>query len=225
VVAVGITTAPRPIPTLDRCLSSARAAGVTGTILVSADGDCLVPDNTVDLHVHEPRLGVLRNWAWTLRKLLERDEDYVLIVQDDVTWARGSWTWLLRHLDASKAAPVPFFTLYVDPKVGRDLERHHSRPLRPGWYMSHLGADSGGALCYGFSRACADVLLKNAEFQYDLSTRDKNIDRIVPKCLVNIGVPMAVRIPGLMHHRLGSGNSSIKVKKPRDTHYWENDAS
>lgn len=215
-----MTTAPRPVPTKDQSIQSFRAAGFTERLFVSPDGQ--VPpffDTNVLISVKQERLGVLKNWAYTLGVLLKTGADHLMVMQDDVTWAAGSAEIVYAALGREA---MGFVSWYVDPKVGREVEQATGRrPAPAGWYDSRLGGDSGGALCYSFDREVAQRLMDDPQFQDFLATRERNIDRLVPKCLMDLGIPMRVRMPGLVHHQLGSGNSSIKPKKPRDTFYFQ----
>lgn len=88
--AVGITTAPRRQPTLDRTVDSLRRAGwepivfaEPGTDLRAADGKDL------EIVTRPQRLGCWRNYVQTMRDLVDRhpQADAVLIVQDDVVFS------------------------------------------------------------------------------------------------------------------------------------------
>lgn len=218
--AFAVTTAPRPTPTLARSLASFRAAGWTQPVLVQAEADpgpLGDPHGTVTVNPHP--LGVLANWVATFRALVESTTaPYLVMVQDDVSWAAGS-----ADVAARRCAELdPFWTWYVDPKVARCLEVATRRPaLRPGAYRSSLGYQSNGALCYGFRRELAERLAADDRLAGYLVTHRQNIDHVVPDCCLALGQPLQVWVPGLINHALGSGNSSIKRKRPKDTRYWK----
>jgi hypothetical protein len=212
------------VPTLARSLASLRVAGWTDPVLVCAEAaPGPLDDPAVEVQVNDPPLGVLHNWVQTLRALLAWTEaSHLMVVQDDVTWARGAAAVMARQLPAV----APFWTWYVDPKVGRTLENRIGRSLRAGSYMSPLGYQNNGALCFGFSRILAQAMLHSAELAAYLAThRNQNIDRVIPAVCLALGQPLQVWVPSLVNHALGCANSTIKPKKPRDTRYWRAVAS
>jgi hypothetical protein len=85
--AVGVTTAPRQQPTLERCLDSLIRAGWHRPRLF-VDSAVTVPERHADLPVtlRESRLGAWPNYYLTLAELLMREPhaDAYLLVQDDV---------------------------------------------------------------------------------------------------------------------------------------------
>jgi hypothetical protein len=87
--AVGVTTAPRPQPTLHACLDSLLRAGWEGPRLF-VDSAVTVPDRFSDLPVtfHETRLGAWPNYYLGLVELLMREPeaDAFMLVQDDVVF-------------------------------------------------------------------------------------------------------------------------------------------
>jgi hypothetical protein len=217
-LAIAITTAPRLIPTLDRSVASLRAAGVALPLLVHADGACPpITDAACDVVTRPEAVGALRHWVETLRLLLVRHSaTHLLMLQDDLTWARRS----ARAIRYAWPHLAPFWTWYVDPTVGRYLEQQHG-PLMPGPYLSTLGARSNGALCYGFTRELAEAILASPLLSAALETHRQGIDKRIPGICAALGQPLQVWVPGLVNHELGSGNSSIKRKPPKDTRRWQ----
>lgn len=218
-LALAYTTAPRPKPTLARSLASLRAAGWTDGVLIVADGPVAdLDDAAIEVLLNGDRLGVLKNWVHALEAVLAFSEaSHLMVLQDDVTWAQGSAAVMRRQLPVV----APFWTWYVDPKVGRVLEMKHGRALRPGAYPSRMGYETGGALAFGFHRAFAERVLASAELaEYLAHHRNQNIDRVIPAVCLALGEALQVWVPSLVNHQLGSGNSTIKPKRPRDTRYW-----
>ncbi len=200
-LAIAMTTAPRPIPTIDRSLASLRAAGFDQHVLISHDTE---------------RLGVPKHWLRTLEMLLSStSEPWLLMLQDDTTWSPDA----AAELEARRQSLAPFWSLYVDKTVANELEASHGRPLAPGAYYSRLGHQSGGALAYGFWRPFAEKLLAHEELRRDVETHERGIDRWVPKAALALGRELQVWVPSLLTHELGSGNSSMRTKAPRDTPY------
>jgi hypothetical protein len=218
-LALAYTTAPRPRATLGQSLWSLRQAGWDDEVLVCADGEapCL-EDAHCQVVVNTERLGVLRNWVETLRRLVERTEaEHLLIVQDDVTWARKAAHVLLR--DQSRY--LSFWTRYVDPKVARVLRIQYHQAVGRGVYLSDLGYANNGALTFGLRRQFAQRLLAAPQLADYLTTHVQNVDRVIPAVALALGEPLQVWVPSLVNHQLGSANSSIKAKRPRDTAYWQ----
>lgn len=77
---VAVTTAPRKEPTLDNCIISLRDCGWEHPIVFAE------PDSpqTDALTIHHPtRLGVWRNWVYSVREALRSDAEVIMTVQDD----------------------------------------------------------------------------------------------------------------------------------------------
>jgi len=83
--------------------------------------------------------------------------------------------------------------------------------LQRGWYGSSQGKKTWGAQCLVFSREQARELLSCKIFNGFLNDYrwDKNIDAIIGQSLGNRGLHIAYRIPCLVNHTLGEGNSSL----------------
>ena len=108
--AVGVTTAPRPVPTLAECLASLAGAGWDRPHLF-VDGTVAIPEPYADLSrtVREPRVGAWPNYFLSLagNQLLMRepDADAYLMAQDDAALRRAGRTRLPRaHPLAGEAA-------------------------------------------------------------------------------------------------------------------------
>lgn len=87
--AVGITSAPRPVPTLHRCVESVMAAGFAPTVFAE-------PGTSIDgigcpVAVRTTRRGIWRNYVDTLRQLLAAhpDAQAIMVLQDDVVLCQG----------------------------------------------------------------------------------------------------------------------------------------
>jgi hypothetical protein len=90
--AVGVTTAPRPLPTLAECLTSLRSAGWAGPrLFVDGAVDVTEPFQGLPRTDRAPRLGAWPSYYLALGELLMRDPaaDAFLLVQDDVVFAAG----------------------------------------------------------------------------------------------------------------------------------------
>jgi hypothetical protein len=90
--AVGVTTAPRSVPTLERCLQSLVEAGWPRPRLF-VDGDVALPRGFADLpRTHrDPQMGAWPNYYLALGELLMRHPraDAYMLVQDDTLFCQG----------------------------------------------------------------------------------------------------------------------------------------
>jgi hypothetical protein len=237
-MAVAVTTAPRPIPTLRASIDSFRAAGFRYPVQVSVDGTAsdhadamaaMKGDPDWSVVSHGSRVGVPRHWLRTLETLLATTAaPRVLMLQDDCIWAPGSAAAVERVADRL----APFWTFYADRLVTREIEEQQAhynvrmvRRLAPGAYWSSMGHQSGCALAYGFDREFAQKLVACPAFLYDVDNHERGIDRWVPAAGLRFDQPLQVWIPSLVTHELGSGNSAMRLKAPRDTPYPAGDAS
>lgn len=206
-LAIAMTTAPRPQPTIDAALASLRRAGFNwSSVMLVNDAD---------------KIGPLPTWVRALTTLVEQTNDlFLMVVQDDASWAIGARAALDRELDqlGLRATQAGLLSPFLVDKVAREIT--HGGNLGPGWHPSRLGYSSGGALCYILPRKSAEALLSDDGFREIIKTHERNIDRMVPGRLLDLGFETLYRYPSLVHHRLGSGNSSIKPKKPHDTHHF-----
>ena len=87
--AVGVTTAPRRQPTLERCLRSLQACGWDHLYLF-IDGEVSVAEefSSASRTVRNPAAGAWRNFYLSLSELLRRspEANALLMVQDDALW-------------------------------------------------------------------------------------------------------------------------------------------
>ena len=90
--AVGVTTAPRRIPTLEMCLSSLCDVGWE-SVHVFVDGDVELPEQVSQQHqtIRRPAAGAWRNFYLAIVELLSRypEADAIMMVQDDAYWPKG----------------------------------------------------------------------------------------------------------------------------------------
>lgn len=207
-IATAITTAPRPRPTLRDSLASYRAAGFDNDVLVLSDGHCApLDDKRAILLINDPIRGCLGNWVQALDLLLRlTTETFLLVLQDDVTWCANG-----RALLAD--APERACSLFLPRRVARYLQKRRGEPvLAQGWLESDMGWSTWGAQAFMLHRPIAAQLMADAQFLRFRRDCYKNVDRIVPKCLLDLGIPIHYRNPGLVHHAAGSANSSLGNK-------------
>lgn len=85
-VGVAVTTSPREEYLLDRCLESLYNSGFDD-ITVFAEPDSPLPDVSVVQREH--KYGAWYNWIETLREMISRGHDNIMIVQDDTVFCKG----------------------------------------------------------------------------------------------------------------------------------------
>lgn len=108
---VGITTAPRRSPTLQRCIASVRGAGWQPVIFAepgSVETNCETIRNS-------ERLGVWRNWYSVAKWSLENtDCKYIVTLQDDIAIHPESFKFTKGIIDDYEG----FVSLYTSKKYG-----------------------------------------------------------------------------------------------------------
>ncbi len=180
--AVAVTTAPRPIPTLERTLASLRRAGFDEV-------------RVVDDLLHD---GAWSNWLFAVRTLLaERPAaDALLVCQDDIVCCRG----LRAHLDRTlwPDGPVAVCSPYCPAPYRHDRQGWHRQ--RRGWYLV-------GALCWAMPRAAAEAILCDLG-QVEARSR---VDARVGQWAKWTRHSVWYHTPSLVQHT-GNGNSALGDK-------------
>ena len=99
--SVGVTTAPRRVPTLERCLESLARAGWDSPRLFAEPGS-EIPERFghLPLTLRDRLLGAYPNWYLGLAELFMREPraEAYLMVQDDTVFARGVREFISREL-------------------------------------------------------------------------------------------------------------------------------
>lgn len=229
-LAIAITTAPRPRETFTGCLASMRAAGFEQTIHVHADG-VQVDAPGCNVIRNEPALGGLKNWCAALEQLvLDTTAPWVMVCEDDVEWAPRARAKLEHDINMLAGKPVGYLSLYIARKVSKEMEsRKGWRKLDPGLHRSLLGGRVWGSQAYALPRATAITLLADEGFD-DLRRnylKNRNRDGIVSGALDRMGLPLYFRVPALCNHGPGNANSSLRDKPVQPSllcDYWESRA-
>lgn len=240
-LAIAITSAPRPRQTFAQSYRSLRDAGFLEPVLMLADmkpeqfepEPTLPPPGRLDLRLNDPPLGGLKNWCHALETLVkETTARWLLILEDDILWAKGAYGALVKDLDALENAAlmnnhpgVGYLSLYLARKVSKEIERRRGRCLAPGMYATYLGAECWGSQAYAIPRSTAERLLADPQFDDRRRNyvKNRNRDGIVSGCLAAMGLRLYYRVPCLVSHQLGSANSSLSEKPVQNsllTDYW-----
>ena len=175
--AVGMTTAPRPRSTLQRAVTSLGRAGFA-EVEIFDDVDCR---------------GAWPNWLRTVRQLLRRRCDVLLVCQDDIVCCRGLREYLDRRLwpDAAAALCSPYCP-------------GPYRQRSPGWRRQCRGWGLVGALCWAIPRGAAEAMLCDLG---NVQARSR-IDARVGQWAAQTNDTVWYHTPSLVQH-LGCGNSAL----------------
>ncbi|HVA47660.1 MAG TPA: hypothetical protein VNH11_14920 [Pirellulales bacterium] len=194
---VGMTTAPRARPTLERSLSSLIAAGWNQPRLF-AEPHTSVPANLSELAVtwRDRKLGAFPNWYLGLSELFLREPlaDAYLMCQDDAIFAEGARDYL--EQDLWPAADVGVVSIYTPT--------HWSRGAPRGFHVETHGWASWGALAYVFPNKSLRALLAHPLLieHRRLGPGDglRNIDSVVGAWCQAAELPYFVHVPSLVQH-------------------------
>jgi hypothetical protein len=218
-IAVGIITAPRERPTLVRSVESFKAAGFQTAVVFAEPGSEACVADGVHTEQNAIKRGNFRNYIHALRQLFDQTTfDWIMICEDDIQWARdaaAALTWDLAHW--SKDDRVGAISLYCPIRVSKVLEKKYGLPLVQGFYQLNLGRGTWGAQCQVYHRSWAALILHSSLLNAYLQDPrwDKNVDHLVAQVLASKGREIMYRIPCLVDHTFGDGNSSLGYKPDR----------
>lgn len=194
---VGVTTAPRTEPTLERTLVSLIAAGWDDPQLF-AEPETEIPAEFEYLSVsHRPSLmGAFPNWLLALMELTLSDPlaDAYFLCQDDVLFSLGLRNYLEQRLWPSSNVGV----------VSIYCPSHYERVNQYGFHVENRGWDSWGALAYIFPNPAARSLLGHPSvLNHRLSGSDdgaRHVDSVVGRWCRELGNEYYVHSPSLAQH-------------------------
>lgn len=209
-VAVAMTTAPRPRPTMEAAVASLRAAGGPAPIVV-ADR----PDKPV---------GILATWHRALTVAADAQADVWLLLQDDVTWPTDGWGRMTTALDAAwSLGACGYASLYTGPRVhgalrdARQAGHPDGAPVVGDWYRSDRlrpflsKGRWAGALAWAIPAVVGRVLLADRAFHRDCHTYTRSLDHHTTMACVRLGYPTYTLCPSLVSHDLGAGNRAPRL--------------
>jgi hypothetical protein len=227
-ITTAIITAPRPRPTIAVSIASYRAAGFDGLLRVYSDGPLDVCDLGYGIlgYPNTPPLGNFRNWVKAMQGICYNSQSsYLMVCEDDIVWADDAYAALLKDLEGVVNMPnAGCLSLYCPAKVSNAIEKERGK-LQRGFYGAQMGKHTWGAQCLVFSREQAVWLLENEQFKSMIADPHwyKNIDMLIGRCMTDAGRDIVYRIPCLVDHKLGDGNSSLGYAADRPnlrTKYW-----
>lgn len=214
-ICTAIITAPRPHATIAKSLLSFDIAGFSLVdTMVFADGPCDL--DGVSVKRNAVKLGNKGNWMNALGTMLtiancgEYPYPWLMVCEDDIHWcenAASALTYDLQHKGFhSRIRCISLF-----------LPRRHAKmspvSLMHGYHFEGMqaGKKTWGAQCMLFRLDWARQLWADELFQQYRRdpNKDKNIDGIVGEVINNQGNVIAWRVPSLVHHKMGEGNSTL----------------
>ena len=195
--AVGMTTAPRREPTLERTLQSLAEAGWDRPRLF-AEPETRIPNKFASLPLtqRDAVLGAFPNWYLALAELVMREPraEAYLLCQDDVLFAGGLRGYLEEHL--WPAPRVGVVSVYCPS--------HYAVGQEQGFHVEDRGWLSWGALAYVFPNSSARALLCDPQV---VGHRDRgpagglrNIDSVIGRWCRDAENPYFVHVPSLAQH-------------------------
>lgn len=224
-IAIGIISAPREKQTLAPSLFSMHEAGFNQLMHIfreprSADVPAL---SQARIHQNPHTMGNFRNWVMAAQWLLENTTDnWVMMCEDDITWARNACSVLeydLARIKMDTAANA--ISLYCADRMAqyiRGTGQGSTNGLAFGWYHIASGKKMWGAQCLVFARPWLRDLLDCPYMKEVWATSKadtKNIDLHVSESITKRGKTILYRIPCLVDHKLGDQNSSLYGKTDR----------
>jgi len=204
-IAIAMTTAPRPHPTLIRALASLRGAGFSEDVHLFAEPGTLARrlhpsaehDRTI-VHVNSSRRGCFGNWKQAITQLLLKTEArWLLVVQDDAIWAPGSADILRAQTSVRQASRTGFLSPYVTDKDAVESA------FVDGWNECRIGWTFWGAIAFCVERTAAAELLRHPRFAQHQGTQQ--VDAVVAASMLDLARPSFVHVPSLVDH---VGNTS-----------------
>jgi len=133
--SLAVTTAARPVPTLERTLASLGRAGFERPVVVEDAGG----------------QGAWPTWLCAVRTLLRRaDADTLFICQDDIVCCRDLRAYLERTLWPGNSAAV------CSPYCPGPYRREHH-----GWHRERRGWGLVGALAWAIPRPAAEQIVRD----------------------------------------------------------------
>jgi hypothetical protein len=195
--SVGVTTAPRRRPTLDRCLASLVQAGWSD-VRVFAEPGTEIADAFAHLPVtlRDSVLGAFPNWYLSLAELVMREPraDAYFLCQDDALLSSGLRGYLERTL--WPAADVGVVSVYCPS--------HYAIGRPAGFHVENRGWASWGAVAYLFPNPSARAVLTDLAVlnhrPHGPAEGMRNIDSVVGSFCQRKGLGYYVHVPSLSQH-------------------------
>ena len=207
--AVGITTAPRQEPTLQRCVESLRFAGWDSPRLF-VDGNVDLPSDLKNLEIthRSPQIGAWPNFFLSLCELYLREPtaDAYMMVQDD--------SLFYRHAESRRSVEEILWPAKRSGIVSLYCSRAHT-DSKSGWHPLK-GDLLWGALALIFSREALLEFTSHPQVVRhrieDLKGGLARIDSLLGQWACHCGFPIHIPTPGLVQH-IGQTSSITQPSK------------
>jgi hypothetical protein len=140
-----------------------------------------------------------------------------MVCEDDITWAAGAAKKLNSELTALKTSShlksIGGLSLFLPIHESRHIEAKAGvKVLGEGWHAgARTGTKTWGAQCMVFSREMVGALLASPLLKsYRADPKwTKNVDAIIANVIHSANRDIYYRVPCLVDHDLGYGNSSL----------------
>ena len=201
-LALGMVTAPRHVPTVQQSLAELRRAGFRQTVHLFAEPRTRVARRTgVAIKTHRRRLGLWRNWRYAARWMLAHTTaPFILLCEDDIRLTPSSAHALQHAIDTLPRETWGYASLYTP------VHNVMTVLTTNGWQAIDHDLACWGSLAYCFTReSLACVLAAPIVRQY---RGDRDTDTLATRALAAAGRRRYFHIPSLCEHT-GGGISSV----------------
>lgn len=193
--AVGMTTAPRKVPTVERSIASLARAGWKHVMLFAEPGTEVPEKNQLTVTYRSSRLGGWGNWFLALSELYLRrpKADAFMVVQDDILLCNNLRPYLEAKLWPQDRAGV--ISIYRSSYYEANQQGFHSISTNHGLI---------GALALVFSNTAVRAFLTNkrviAHCLQDAPASHRQIDTVIGNWCRLAAMPAFVHTPSLVQH-------------------------
>jgi hypothetical protein len=215
-IAMAITTAGREGSTIVNALSNIRKVGFRGPVHVFAEPNSVrntvmrAEDPKTVIHRHNVVRGCFGNWKYAAQWMFENtDEDWVLIMQDDVVWCRKAAGILQHAVEHANLTHCGYLSPYTSPAMVPDRAASFH-----GTWIHARRRNFWGAVATCYPRNCLEYLLKCPIFLNHRGSRE--VDRVIGDVFFNCedGRWPIIHIPSLATH-VGKVSTIGRHKNPR----------
>lgn len=183
-IIIGITTAPRKIPTIVTSLDSCCNAFDKDNIFIFSEPNVYI-NTKIKVIYNKEILGCWKNWCLSLYRLYDMfpKKDYYAIFQDDVIYARN----IQNYLDKIDLPPI--FSIFKPQHYLKNNET---------WAEMRRGQYLWMAQTLFFRNDIAKLLVKDSSlWKFD---GDKQVDNRVGLFAEKHDIPVSYHVPSLCQH-------------------------
>lgn len=156
-ISITVFSGPRPIPMLDRTISSLRESGFNQKIHISAEPGAIIGQHdNIEVFQNEKLLGNRLQWETTLRRRLdETEEPWLMFVEDDIECDLNT-AEKITDFCAKIEQPIGFVSGYTPKAYAVTwpwLNKYN------GWARLNRGWNTWGFQCIIMQRESVELLL------------------------------------------------------------------